>query len=251
MEVEIEKNEMATTGQELYHGVGRDHWWLTGKYEIIIAFFRDFRVPRSLVLDVGCGPGNLMEQIILSEPFISVVGIDLAIRGLEYAKTTGEKNLVQADMIQAPLKTATFDFVFAVDIFEHVADDTRLCGEIFRVLKPGGRALLVVPAHPILWGEHDDRFGHFRRYYLRDFRQLLSLSGFIILKLTYMQFFFYLPLLFFRKVKNLSRSKTQDFFPFPKALNRLLHHIVAAEYYLLRRLNLPIGTNVLCIVEKP
>jgi ubiquinone/menaquinone biosynthesis C-methylase UbiE len=244
-----EKNIMFTTGQDLLHEVGRDHWWQTGRYEIIQRFFQDYGAAGQRLLDVGCGPGNLMEQLaaIANGP---LVGIDLARGGLYYAKESGFQHLILADMLRAPLKTASFDFIFAVDICEHLEDDRGLLQEIYRVLKPKGRALLVVPAHPVLWGEHDEQAGHYRRYYYKDFRRLLKQTGFAILRLSYMQSFFFLPLLIFRQLKNLSHSHTHDLFPVPKGLNRLLHRILAAEYYLLSRYNLPIGTNLLGIVEK-
>jgi SAM-dependent methyltransferase len=249
MKENFNDNEMATAGQDIYHGVGQDHWWLTGKYEIICRFFQDYGGDCSLVLDVGCGPGNLMKKIS-SLTNGRLVGLDLAPKGLNYAKVCDSQNLVLGDMTQGPFKDASIDFVLAIDVCEHVSDDLGLIREIYRVLKPTGRALLAVPAHPILWGEHDERFGHFRRYYLNDFRRLINKAGFVILKLTYMQSYFFLPFLFFRKVKAISGSHTQDFFPFPPLLNRILHRIVSSEYLLLRRHSLPIGTNILCVVKK-
>lgn len=240
---------MATAGQDIYHGVGQDHWWLTGKYEIICRFFQEYGANSSFILDVGCGPGNLMKKI---SPLTNgrLVGLDLAPKGLKYAQVFDFDNLVLGDMTQGPFKDASIDFVLAIDICEHVSDDLGLLREIYRVLKPAGRALLAVPAHPILWGEHDERFGHFRRYYLNDFRGLITKAGFEIIKITYMQSYFFLPFLFFRKVKAISGSHTQDFFPFPPALNRILHHVVSSEYSLLRRHSVPIGTNILCVAEK-
>lgn len=249
MALKPEKNIMFTTGQELLHAVGRNHWWQTGRYEIIQRFFQDYGAAGQRLLDVGCGPGNLLELLaaITKGP---LVGIDLALGGLYYAQDSGFHHLIRGDMLRAPLKTASFDFIFAVDLCEHVEDDLGLLREIFRVLKPKGRALLVVPAHPVLWGEHDEQAGHYRRYYYKDFQQLLTQTGFAILRLSYMQSFFFLPLWLFRQLKKLSHSRRHDLFPVPKALNRLLHRLLAAEYYLLSRYNLPIGTNLLSIVEK-
>jgi len=243
-------NEMATVGQDIYHGIGQEHWWLTGKYEIICRFFQNYGGGCSSVLDVGCGPGNLMQKILpLTDGH--VFGLDLAPRALKYAKGLDLQNLILGDMTQGPFKGGSIEFVLAIDVCEHVSDDLGLLQEIYRILKPGGRTLLAVPAHPILWGEHDERFGHFRRYYLRDFQNLVKRAGLSILKISYMQSYFFLPMLFFRKVKAISKSGTQDFFPFPPTLNRLLHRIVAAEYYLLVRHCLPIGTNIICVAEKP
>jgi SAM-dependent methyltransferase len=242
-------DEMATAGQDIYHGVGQDHWWLTGKYEIICRFFQEYGADGGFVLDVGCGPGNLMKKISALTNG-RLVGLDLAPKGLDYAKVGHIPNLVLGDMTKGPFKQGSIDFILAVDVCEHVDDDLGLLKEIYRVLKPRGRALLAVPAHPVLWGEHDERFGHFRRYYLGDFQRLVKKAGFAVLRITYMQSYFFLPFLFFRKVKALIGSHSQDFFPFPHLLNRILHQIVSSEYVLLRRHSLPIGTNILCVAEK-
>jgi SAM-dependent methyltransferase len=244
------KSEMPTTGQDIYYGVGHDHWWLTGKYDIICRFFQEHRAGSSIILDVGCGPGNLMEKI---SPLTKgqLVGLDLALKGLQYAKGNNFHNLVLGDMTRGPFKEASIDFILAVDICEHVPDDRQLLRELHCVLKPGGRLLVVVPAHPILWGEHDALFGHYRRYYREELRSRMDGAGFRILKISYMQSLFFLPLLLLRSIKNVTRCHSQDFFAFPERLNRLLHRLVASEYGLLRKLSLPIGTNILCVVEKP
>jgi SAM-dependent methyltransferase len=249
-EPDLAKNRMATTGQEIYQEMGREHWWLSGKYEILKRVFTEYGPRRGVVLDVGCGPGNLMVEI---QPLTRarMLGADLSFLGLGLARQAGLDNLVLTDMAAAAIKSEACDFILAVDILEHVPDDKQLLRELLRVLKPGGRLLAVVPAHPILWGEHDDLFGHYRRYYRQELRSRMESSGFRILKISYMQSLFFLPLLLFRSIKNATRCHSQDFFAFPERLNRLLHRLVASEYGLLRRLSLPIGTNILCVVEKP
>ncbi|MCP5477943.1 MAG: methyltransferase domain-containing protein [Rhodanobacteraceae bacterium] len=51
----------------------------------------------------------------------------------------------------------------AFDVLEHVDDDTGL-REMHRILRPGGRLLLTVPAHRWLWSRRDELAGHQRRY---------------------------------------------------------------------------------------
>lgn len=83
-----------------------------------------------------------------------------------------------------------FDFVLANHVLEHVQDDTRALGEIFRVLKPGGHAILQTPYSRVLTRSFDDpgiedacarlhAYGQadHRRLYGRNIVQAFTLSG--------------------------------------------------------------------------
>ena len=71
-----------------------------------------------------------------------------------------------------------FDHVVLLDVLEHVEDDRAFLDELVREnLAPGGRLLVSVPAWPSLFGEHDRRLGHHRRYRQRDCHALLRGAG--------------------------------------------------------------------------
>jgi SAM-dependent methyltransferase len=63
-----------------------------------------------------------------------------------------------------PFATASFDLVCALDIVEHVDDETAALEELSRVARPGAVILLSVPLHPERWNAFDDFVGHRRRY---------------------------------------------------------------------------------------
>jgi hypothetical protein len=50
------------------------------------------------------------------------------------------------------------------DVLEHIEDDRAMFSELVAAARPGCYFLLTVPADPALWSEHDESFGHFRRY---------------------------------------------------------------------------------------
>lgn len=79
-----------------------------------------------------------------------------------------------------PFRDASFDFVCAFDILEHVVDDEGALGELARVAEPGARLLLSVPLHPEAWTAFDDFVGHYRRYEPEAIRALLARHGFTI-----------------------------------------------------------------------
>jgi SAM-dependent methyltransferase len=79
-----------------------------------------------------------------------------------------------------PFRDASFDFVCAFDILEHVVDDEGALGELARVAEPGARLLISVPLHPEAWTAFDDFVGHYRRYEPDTIRALLARHGFAI-----------------------------------------------------------------------
>ena len=66
------------------------------------------------------------------------------------------------------------------DVLEHIEDDAAALANLYRVLKPGGRLYLAVPAHNFLRSDEDDRAGHFRRYSSPMLRTRLEKAGFQI-----------------------------------------------------------------------
>ena len=69
------------------------------------------------------------------------------LENLDYTTTDLESPLadVKADICNLPFKNDSFDFILCNHVLEHIADDTKAMQEIFRVLEPGGTAILQIP----------------------------------------------------------------------------------------------------------
>jgi SAM-dependent methyltransferase len=65
---------------------------------------------------------------------------------------------------QLPFEDGTFDLITCLDVIEHTPDDRAALRELRRVAKPGGWALVTVPAYQALWSSHDEANHHYRRY---------------------------------------------------------------------------------------
>src|SRR3712207_1842517 len=98
-------------------------------------FARDL-APRSLVLDAGAGEGQYAE-VFASHRY---VGVDLAI-GDKLWNYAGLDAL--ANLERLPFAASTFDACVNIVTLEHVREPAGVVAELFRVLKPGGRLLLV------------------------------------------------------------------------------------------------------------
>jgi SAM-dependent methyltransferase len=120
---------------------------------------------RAAVLDVGCSTGFLLVDIRRVAPEATLLGLDPIASGLVKAHAAlPEAPLLQADVCELPLLDESVDVVVSANVLEHVADDERALTEIARVLKPGGRAVIVIPRGPSSYNYFDSVLGHERRY---------------------------------------------------------------------------------------
>jgi len=98
----------------------------------------------SLVLDVGCGVGDV--SLELTRLGMKVYGIDFSPKAVELAQSAGVQAAVyDVDSLGLPGDPETYDVIWMGDVLEHVFDPLFLLTEAQRVLRPGGSLLLSLP----------------------------------------------------------------------------------------------------------
>jgi hypothetical protein len=119
-----------------------------------------------------------------------------------------------------------------------------------RVLRPGGRVLLFVPAFMFLWGLQDDVSNHRRRYRLPELRKVLEQAGFEVERASYANITFFMPILFMRQLMRVTGIKTEseNNINVP-ALNGVLGRVLGAESFVLRYVDIPFGVSGLCVAR--
>jgi ubiquinone/menaquinone biosynthesis C-methylase UbiE len=138
----------------------------------------------SRVLEIGCGVG-LLGQAIKEKLGLknNYYGIDLNFDlGLKFSLKKG-LTPIQADATKLPYGDGEFDYVVSTDVFEHIPDTDRLVMEVKRVLKPGGKAFIVI-ADPSegrfnITRDHIDRTG--KGSDIKYWTDLFQKTGFEIL----------------------------------------------------------------------
>jgi SAM-dependent methyltransferase len=119
----------------------------------------------AVVMDLGCSTGFMLEDLRAAHPDAALVGVDIVSAGLAKAHArVPEARLVQADACRLPLADASLDAAVSLNLLEHLPDDGQALAELRRVLRPGARAVLVVPAGRRLYDYYDRYLGHERRY---------------------------------------------------------------------------------------
>src|SRR5437870_6156033 len=244
--------EMQQHTYSIMYEVEGKHWWFVGRRRIIAGFVekicRDIGKLRPCILDVGCGTGANLQM--LSE-FGAAEGADMSTEALDFCRARGLSKVKQGAAEALPYEDASFDLVTGLDVVEHLDDDIAGLAEMRRVLRPGGRSLLFVPAFMFLWGVQDDISHHRRRYTIPELRESLSQAGLAVERATYANITFFLPILFGRLLMRLTgvRPASENNITVG-ALNGLLGRIFGAESWWLKRMNFPLGVSIVCVARR-
>lgn len=98
------------------------------------------------LLDVSCGEGHFLKQVEALGKGLEAHGIDISDTALEKARTRVKKaELRQGNSEALPYAEGTFDVVTNTGSLEHYLNRDKAVAEMFRVLKPGGKAMVLVP----------------------------------------------------------------------------------------------------------
>jgi SAM-dependent methyltransferase len=149
------------------------HWWYKERRAILARQLRMLPATGQ-ALDIGAaGGGNTR---VLQAHGWRALALEYSDSVADIAKARGI-SAIRADARDLPLKSETCELVTAFDILEHIEEDYLATAEIFRVLKPGGTALIAVPCDMALWSAHDDEVGHVRRYTRPELINVVQKAG--------------------------------------------------------------------------
>src|SRR5712692_7169888 len=162
------------------------HFWFRGFRWFVTPLIRHAinGRPDARLLDCGCGTGANLD---LLGRFGTSYGFDLSQVGLYIGRQSGRSRLVRASVTAVPFPTDRFDLVTSFDVLYSLqgAEERAAVAEMYRLVRPGGFALINVAAMELLRGDHSILSREVRRYSRPRLRQLVAGAGFEIVRLTY------------------------------------------------------------------
>ncbi len=228
-----------------------DYWWYVARSTLLrSALARYVDRPRR-ALDVGSADGPSVGWL---KGDWTTVSLDVDPRGLSEGGVCGSA-------LALPFADHTFDLVTAFDVIEHCEPESVVMAELSRVLEPGGRMLLSVPAYQWAWSDHDVANGHHRRYTRPRAVAAAQAAGLRVDRATY-AFSSVFPLFaaerIARRARNLvgrhqARSPV-DVVAVPEVAPRVERALLAlsnVDERLLARRDMPFGSSIFLAATKP
>jgi SAM-dependent methyltransferase len=221
-------------------------WWYRALHARLLEAMAD---AHGNVLDVGCGTGGLLARLHTSRPDLDLVGLEWSAAACLRAAAKSGVPIARGSANALPFADASIDAAIAADVLCHRAvDPERALPEMRRVLRPGGRLIVNMPAYAWLYSVHDRQVHNARRHTARQLTAMLRAAGFRPVHARYWNGLL-LPLMVMQR-KFLARNATSsDVAPFPPWLDAMLHGMTEIERRL--PLALPAGGSVLAIAERP
>jgi SAM-dependent methyltransferase len=228
------------------------HWWFAGRRRLFAREIERLGLSRAAaVLDIGTSTGTNL-RLLKDLGFARVEGLDLSEEAIRFCREKGLGTVRRGDICAMPFADASFDFVLATDVIEHVDDDRVAIGEIARTLRRGGRALITVPAFPSLWGLQDRVARHKRRYRMRPLAERLASGGLVIESAYHTNFLLFAPIWVARRLIDLLGLKLDSEAQVNSPLlNRVLGAVFALDTALSPVLRPPFGVSILVVAAKP
>jgi SAM-dependent methyltransferase len=224
------------------------HWWYRARRKILADLIRrEAKLPpNARILEIGCGTGH---NLAMLSGFGHVDGLELD----DEAAALSEKRLGRG-ILRSPLPeldgvTDDYDLIGAFDVIEHIDDDRAALDAIATKLKPGGKFIMTVPAHPWMWTAHDVANHHKRRYSKRSLRALIQGSPLKLDRIGYFNSLLFPVAVAERALSKLRGKDNGDVSLPPRPLNAALEAVFGSERYLVGRLPLPPGLSLFAVAS--
>lgn len=223
-----------------------DYWWYRARSELLRTALAPHMGAPARSLDVGSADGPSVAWMRGEHEGFT---LDVDPRGL--VPGTG----ICGSAMALPFKDACFDLVGAFDVVEHCESEELALAELARVLTPGGRLLLSVPAYQWAWSDHDVRAGHYRRYTRPRLVAAVRAAGLHVDRSTY-AFMSVFPMFAAERVvrrlrKGSAPSSENKLAEVSPKVERALMGLSRLDQRLLGGHDLPFGSSVFLAATKP
>jgi SAM-dependent methyltransferase len=221
-------------------------WWYRALHARLID---EVALGEGPLLDGGCGTGGFLAALGRARPGLAAFGVEFMGEAAARAAIKAAVPVAQGSVNTLPFADERFAAVVAADVLCHAGVDPQAAlGEFLRVLRPGGRLVLNMPAYAWLSSAHDRRVANARRVTPSVLNGWLRDAGFVVIRTRFWNSLL-LPLMIIQR-KLLARGEAaSDVAAFPPWLDAMLYNVTDIERRL--HLALPFGGSVLAVATKP
>ncbi|HAA13351.1 MAG TPA: hypothetical protein DCE41_17335 [Cytophagales bacterium] len=223
-------------------------FWYKHRERCLQAIFQHFPTPQ--LLDIGGSNGKLAQAL----PDTHVTLLEPGELGVARAEQDGQSPIIHADLFSAQIHQESLPAAGMFDVLEHIEDDEAFIAEVYRILQPGGRLYLTVPALPWLWSPFDESVGHYRRYLRKGLNTRLKEAGFQIQFSSYLFSPMPVPVWIIRKLRSFkgkAKNDKMDHASKEGGLGKLVYNILSFERTFIKRKRvLPLGSSLVVVAQK-
>lgn len=190
------------------------------------------------ILEIGSGIGNISKFFIDAKADITLSDIRPVYCGVLKNRFPGARDIIQLNLTHPTFDSeyvqhlGNYDSVFALNVVEHIEDDTLAIRNCHKLLKVGGRLIILVPAYAQLYNRFDRELEHFRRYTKKGLNQIMVREKF---QIEHSQYFNFMGIPGWYVSGKLQRNKTipksqmslyNKFVPLFKLIDKCLFNMV-------------------------
>ena len=142
------------------------------------------------VLEVGSGIGTMTSRLVdIADVVLGIEPNPNCVSRIQETMRSHPRFTLRTCHLEecdtSELTSQRFDTVICVNVLEHIADDAEALRGFKRLLVPGGRVLIFVPAVQVAYGPLDAELGHYRRYSKRTLGGAFEAAGLELMRLRY------------------------------------------------------------------
>ena len=227
------------------------HWWYRARREILARVIEQKAKPPAgaRILEIGCGTGHNLEMLGRYGT-VDAVEMDEAAREVASARLGRPARMAMLPALDG-VERGAYDLVALLDVLEHVDEDRASLASIAQRLKPGGRILLTVPAHPWMWSAHDEVNHHKRRYTRKGFRSVMAEAGLEVELLSYFNSLLFPVAAAARLAGRLTGKEDSDDKLPPAPVNKAFEFLFGLERYAIGRMPFSPGVSLVAVASVP
>jgi 2-polyprenyl-3-methyl-5-hydroxy-6-metoxy-1,4-benzoquinol methylase len=194
-------NEKQSSGvvlyqREQYEKGGISRWYWDYKDNIVL---NEINEEYNEIVDIGCGEGIMLEKLTRCFPHKNIVGLDSMAENVQICSKRGLQ-IRLGDVYFLDFPQDSVDLVILMEVIEHLDDPNKAIQEIYKILKPGGKLIIVFPNDTtfivariltLKLKEAVYNPGHLKQWNPREVRSLLNSYNLDVIKSLSIPFFWW------------------------------------------------------------